>query len=809
MSNEQQQGGMVSYSELLAMSKALPVSPKRGVVPGNSISKSHLSDVEKLSSLKLTTIPPTPKKSDQEAIKGLLKTARIRGLVVPIGAVPRDALDTRATSIKQKKLASFSTNEMTFSNFSKDGDFFNICKQFDPSLFSDTEVSQFVDALKDSLNVIGSSGSMTGLLTRLNLGLTEVPKVNLDVGKCVEWASRVLAYKDIEFDYIGKSLAEVLDDVHTELKFNLNSSAGVPYYCKIKDALASATQVGTQILNAIADGTFGELAAEKRPAIMATLLKNKQDYYEVSRLDDKIRPYFVFPFHERLLYSSLQVNLKAKRFDESEDSGSAVGFSWNYGGGDRMYDWIIRQTKKGTGFYPCFYGDDQLWVIVSPWGSVYIVTPDFSHMDLSLTSQWGLVAYRIWRKSFKNLDKTWEAVLKLNCRRAFTRQVIIDGALAFYFKYGLASGIPGTTKFDEVASAAVNGWVKERYENDMSKLHEPKDLAAWLVDIKKNVKDIFGLLFKEGTLTPYFFKENQESYDFVFLGQTLVRVYGAERTHYIPKPQLGKLVISATTYKKAYGSTLIKQKASMQKYRSLYAGGGFLYRILANRFSEMYEIMEKRSIRPLQVEDDEFTSETESSVFVDIDFEQGDVSFPTSEWCLNLYLPPDDSVLEHAGITMGERLESETASEVGKVETSEYDDFTEFDFVENFKEVLHPKGWGEQAALERVLFEDKGADKVSDPKGVPVEHMGQVQPLSEATKKKFAEDQAEQRAIMRERKIAMTGTTTVKKGSSKRSGKSTMRSGAGILEGDNDLDLYEDEESGQYSEDGYDDEGMY
>jgi hypothetical protein len=805
MSNEEFQSFKMSFSEILRLSEnqdgereEVARVPRSRVQSGDPESRmNHLK--LRLSRLKLPTIPPTPGKTPQDEIKNRITEIRRRGLIVPIGSIPRDYLDKRATSIKQKKLACFSTNEMTFTNFGKDGEFFNVAKQYDPDQYPDQE-EEHISALEHSTTVIGSSGSMDGLLTRINVGLSEAPRVSLDVQRCVNWAASVLEYKRVEMTYDGKSLAEVLGEVSGDLTFNPNSSAGVPYYGKLKDigVMKSAVEVGTDILNALARGDFNKLVTEERPSLMAVLLRNKQDYYDLAKLNSKIRPYFVYPLHERLLYSAMQCQLKAVRFDESDSSGSAVGFSWNYGGGDRLYAWIMRQAGKGTGFYPCFYGDDQLWVVVTGWGQVFVYTPDFSHMDLSLCSQWGQVAYRMWRPIFRNLDKTWESVLKLNCKRAFVKQVIIDGALCFQFKHGLGSGVPGTTKFDEVASAAVNGYVKEMYEERMSAMHSVDDLAEFMTRVAGDVRTKFGLIFKEGSLTPYPFIPEQSAYEFVFLGQSLVRIAGRDRRHYIPKPQLTKLMVSATTYKKSYKSPMLRQKASMHKYRSLYAGGGYLYPIFAGRLAALFDSMEKRGLRPLIMEDEEFASESEGSIFMDIPFQDGDASWPTSEWCMNLFLPPDDSLAEHSGASVKDRLNSEPGDVDVVLQTPDFDlDEFDIDMDEEIANAVNPKGWSDQMALEREP-EDVGVSTFQDPREVPMKFMAQTQPLSAAKKKEFEEarerERAEKRAALEARRAlkGVASSAGVKKGSRGRKGALTV---ADFDEGQYELeDEYESED---------------
>lgn len=367
----------------------------------------------------------------------------------------------------------------------------------------------------------------------------------------------------------------------------------------------------------------------------------------------------------------------------------------------------------------------------------------------------------------QNVERGPQAELQ----RAFVRQVVVDSSMCFLFKHGLGSDVPGTTKFDEVASATVNGYIKERFDEEKHNLLEPAHVGTFFDAMKNEVNTRFGLIFKEGSFVTSLFSPDQSSYSFEFLGQTLVRVSGTERFHYIPKPAQRKLIIAATTFKKAYKSPIIKQKCSMSKFRSLYAGGGFLHPILANRLKAIYASMYNRGLRPMSEEDEEFVNESERDVFVDIDFGEDD-GFPTSEWCLNLYLPVDDQVHEDHAITLDERLTS-TTSELGKVESADFelDDFSSEESENEvsaqlgaeFKEkmslneakaraALNPTDWATRMDHERVE-QDKGSVELPTPKQVAPSTMQQRQPLPDEVKREFEAREAEKRAKIREQRV--------------------------------------------------------
>nr|UHS71773.1 MAG: RNA-dependent RNA polymerase [Permutotetraviridae sp.] len=768
-SNEQQQFGTLTAQELLALPTApsAPRTPPRGGRERTASGQPMLESMgltERLARIGFQPTPQVAPKINNDLVKKRFEKCREKGCLDFIAGLPRDPTDSRAVSAKSRSLGSYTTNEMTFTHFGKDGEIFNHLKQINPANYDETEMLEFAEALERSTQTIGSSGSLEGVVTRLSSGMIEAPKVTLNVARCVRWANRVLKFEPVINDFRGKSVVDMIDIVEPRLKFNLRSNAGVPYYktISVPGVFKSGLDNATMVLNSIADGSFNALV-RKRPSLLAVLLKNKQDFYEISKLRNKIRPYFVYPLHERLLYSLLQTGLKGELFtkDLYGPSGSAIGFSWNYGGGDRLYAWIVAQTEKGPGFYPAFYGDDQLWVVVLPGGGVYIFTPDFSHMDMSLSSSYGKIAYAMWKPAFgENLDNTWDAALRLNCTRAFNRTVVVDGALTFQFKHGLASGIPGTSKFDEVASAVVCGYLQERFALVQHTMSDIQDVVAWLVEEKSVVASDFGLIFKEGTLAPYPFVPDQDSYPFVFLGQKLVQVYGGKLKHYVPMPDLEKMLISASTLKKSYKTGDLKARTRMAAVRSLYAQGGYHYGPLSHALQAAFESHLRRGYRPITEEDDEYTAETENSVFIyDVKFNPGDHSWPSRDWCVNLYLPPDDQRDEQSGRSLEEQ--SEGGSEAGPIIEredlllEELEDF-DFKFEEEIKQAVAPSNWADLMALERQEDDVGIADNPLN-KAVAPEYMGKIVPLSAevkaAYKKKLQEDAAERRAA-RERAYA-------------------------------------------------------
>lgn len=737
----------------------------------------------------MTKPSPLPKKLSNGGIKDILAGVLepSLGIMFPIEAVPRDPQDPDYKKGGLKEDVKFTTQKLTFRDFKKDGFSFVEYKNALEAKYDSSQKIEFLEAFTEANQFIGSMGTLQGLLNRLTTGLLKVPSVRkFDIDEQIVLGQTVLHYNQVDVDYVGKSLHEVMRDPRARSKFNGKSSLGVPYgskkYKNVKgeidrEVIGQVYQNAAHILKHIANGKFSKMYV-KQPAMFLVLLKNKQDYYRADELEIKTRPYFVYPAHERLLYQAIQTPLKPILFNDSAASNftnsSAVGFIWNYGGGDELYDWINGHDDSllSAEFRSIFYGDDQLWVIRLISGEKFVLCPDFSHMDLSLVKQWAKVAYGMWKPLYTSIDKTWSDVLLLNCRRCFSKTVLVESSLAYSLEKGVGSGIPGTTKFDEVASAVVNGYIKQ-YFSRVHKHVTADNLPDFLKTINKKVSEIYGLTFKPSSLNLYLFNANQDHYDFEFLGQTLQRVVGGDgvTTHYIPKPKLHRLLLTATTTRKSYKSVALQECAFQTMRRSLVANGGFLYPMFYESTKILYERKLDKGIRPLLETDEEFEYEVEEEKFYNpLPFSETDFSFPSVMTCMNLFLPHGNQ-LRTEGRSMNEHLGKTivvpTIVPMMRLSLDSDDEETP-DISSPFStpgRVLSPKqgvgkgprsgklrgeseiskafegaatqvsgDWGAREALERDLFEDVGGVSVPAPKRVPVATQELKQPLPQEIK---------------------------------------------------------------------------
>jgi len=770
MSNEFSSRVTVSASELLAKiakrreeREAAPV--RQRTTSGQSVQETNPMQA-KFQKLVVPDRPVMLAAPDAEGIRRILQPAIDLRRLTPIAPIPRHMLDPRQPS--KKKLNNFTSNIMDFRHWPKAGSFISWVKNAYQGVgVTDEEMLALLLAMREAEGYIGSGGTLLGLMTRLVKGLTSAPHmVPFDdnfSSQCVVWAKSVVQYNDIDYNFYDQSVVDII--IGVDIPINYVSDAGCPYFTKVEEdeTFANALSISAELFKLIAEGGSQYKNRMKREqALLTVLLKNKTDYYHVTKLATKVRPYYVYPLHERLMYFCLHHFLKPipftlRHYTHEEYSGSAVGFTWNYGGAHELYSRIEDYYSDGAelkkyGFFPIFYGDDQLWIFVLPFGT-YVIDPDFEHMDMSLHSSYGDVAREVWGSSFKKIDKTWREILAMNCRRAFVHPVIIEGGLAYKKSFGLSSGVVGTTKFDEIVSASINGFIKVHSRQFVEKSSKLEHLETYLANLKTQIFELFGLNIKEGTANIHQFLPDQDHYTFEFLGQNLVLhqtgIPGVRK--YVPRPKLERLVIAATTFKKKYTSNNLRDRAEVTKLRSLATMGGYHYRAFWERTQTYFENQAKRRIHPLRGGEDEDGEQQEESVFMQATFPDDD--WPTYAWCVNLFLPHDCQLVDtstavdssHAGHELGlsTDTESESGSSASFVSASDLSP-PKTTMSDRLKK-LELDTWSGKARYERPMFEDVGDAEEPPMPEVPAATTGKQQKLPDAVKRKFERERAAER----------------------------------------------------------------
>lgn len=522
-------------------------------------------------------------------------------------------------------------NKLQYSSLGADGVVYGALK----TIPADREgLDEYVIAFERANTYISTNGPEIGLYTRLLEGLGRYPRFRLDEAFALECVDSILSYEVQEATYRSTDLMGAIEAAEERgWRVNPSTDKGYPYNKMLRkdfldqDICQQALEVAGVMLDMAEKGKLLDFVKNNNDLFLV-MLKNKADRYLRSEIDKKIRPYGVFPLHERILYGISNNLLKAKLF---YDGGySAIGFSWEYGGGDKLYNWVLECARAVPDMYCCGYGDNLLWVCVTEDGSPFVISPDVKSMDMSLVSGWSRVCEKKFLHAMPYVSGGWKTICRFNCYRAFSHRLVVESDIHVWKTKGLLSGIPGTSRIDEVAGATISSYMRAAYRKKI-----PQNLTQLKIFLEQgNMKlsDKFGMAFKPETLEPYKFEPEQDKYDWDFLGKTLRKVTLADGSfHYVPSSEMYKLLLTIT-HPRRYLSPGEMEMRRCEMLRVVYSSGGYLYPYLRQVLRNAFDGMRSRGIKP----EGTYYDEVELTMPY-IKFAHDD--FPSYTEALNLYLP--------------------------------------------------------------------------------------------------------------------------------------------------------------------------
>jgi len=630
--------------------------------------------LERLSNVTVTTgyddIQPVPhgrilgstitSDDTKQIISRLTTTSSSSKVITFVQSVKRDPLDPRIPTKKSLATASMTTNHMDFPILSVDRDIFHsiknwACERTQTASHPEHDLhQQYCHALAQVARFQGCGGSLKGLLERLVTGSLESqlpdPLEAEDYDLFALYAKRVLVFRPVVHNWHDTQPANLFDLV----KVNPYADAGSPYFCKTnpsprpnkmnqipRAALGEALGVLGDLWKAICDSprAYNKWKVDN-PARSLVLLKNKVDIYEWSKIYQKTRPIFVYPLHWRILASMLWLDVKPVPFFEGSESevlatpSSSRGFSWAHGGGDVIYNTVLETERQRF----LLYSDDGLWIfnVLLADGTVEkrIYTPDFNHLDISLKDWVAEVAKRVFPICAPGvLPRSWAMALHLHMQSLFHKVVVVEGALTVKFDEMLASGGVGTTDMDELAAAVVVGSLDFALSLGPRGPIPIATLERELAKVEDFAKTL-GLTFKGDSIKDYYvFKPDLDEYKFVFLGYRLVKQLGTDGQHYVPCPDLERLMVVAV-HQRHQTTGLNPVRSRMDKLRSLAVQGAYLFPALYHAMKVVYNGYRAGKYHPASsVMEVEFGGEHAPEVkFLDDEF-------PTREFCLGVWLP--------------------------------------------------------------------------------------------------------------------------------------------------------------------------
>lgn len=667
--------------------------------------------------------PLPPNMKERNAFEPVFKERELKSLLegspnwTPLPSIQRDKRDPHFAP--EGGLANFASLRLNQTTYGKAVDVAMRLIQLPFDKFTASEIKEAWSWVESAWDYQVTDGPVNGLYRRIHDSTIKAkPKPpNAVDGKVMREAiEEFLPFDPVRcYDMRGLSLKECSKHVI----LNVNSGSGYPWCKPKRDVIKEAYEEACQLLNAIAEGTVAKYAVEN-PELVLVQLKNKLDLYEWRDTKKSIRQYFVFPFHWTYLFSAVMQNASKGfvGFWENPRSMNAHGFSWGTGGGDRLYKWVLWAKTQPPGIYAIAYSDDQLWVIVCGDKSVYVITPDYKRMDMNLPGWIGRLAHdHLVKHLADKLDKTWKAILTENCRMAFDTVVIVGYSLVYRASNFLKSGVTGTAEFDQYASAAAFGLIRDVVQAPANRADAETKLGQALERVRKAI----GLSVKPETMTLWEFKEDQEHYPWPFLGKTLYRFHG----HYVPGSSPVRAVASMTSPKKKLpGKALIA--AQLTRVRDIVASGGFVHRPIYEAARNWYETMYKLDNRPkdpLEVETEDINS-FRKPIQLDKLWEQVGDRFPEFEDILNFYLPTGAQV-------------AHTATGVTSAELSAQRDHVSLESA--LKDMYSEGGsWAdEQPGFTDRSGQDKGDISIPKAGAIPTEEQGRVRPLPADVKAKY------------------------------------------------------------------------
>jgi len=270
---------------------------------------------------------------------------------------------------------------------------------------------------------------------------------------------------------------------------NLKAHPGAPYFksgVSLQDVLLPSFHLATKYLLILEEGGAGALAEyakkEENAHEFVMLLSAKSDIYLRSDYFTKVRPFGVVPAALRILFSCISSSIKGQQhtFLTHPDSISALGFSWMHGGTQELLYWIgsPHSDEKKWLKHLC-YGDDQIMRVECEDGTVFVICPDVSGMDMKVNAHtfnlafiWLLSQFHDEKLTFPEylsadgfrkilasqsctIDERWFSAIQYLIHYAKSHPVLMYKHLMALQQMGLLSGLNLTTWFDIIASTRI------------------------------------------------------------------------------------------------------------------------------------------------------------------------------------------------------------------------------------------------------------------------------------------------------------------------------------------------------------------
>jgi hypothetical protein len=420
-----------------------------------------------------------------------------------------------------------------------------------------------------------------------------MPCRHTDVGRLVDYCNQMATLSTRE-EFV--SVASHVDVVQ-------GASLGLPYVMTHQKAVFGKNDATAEAFTRAGDVLYEMAKSETkefrnyvrnlqttRYSESALLLKRKLDRYDVAKLGEKVRGYYVMPGHLNIAMKAFSEHF-LPLFKEHPDvsTNSAYGMSWFDGGGDALAMNLvvtpILLEFETKGFYVCvrgkIYSDDGLMLVeatVNGKEFEFLVGMDYRAHDMNCSVDAALarelsVLQRgagMFSRGGKRFFKNSAHLLK---KLQYGGPVCVGQTYVYAKEYGLNSGSAATTAAG--IDNNVLGWYKaEQYcavvfqEFQLSKTPNETTVCEFLQECVRRT----GFTIKVSEITPVDQRE-EKGYP-AFLGVSL----RAKRDgHWWPTPARDKMIAHAITPKSRCNAA-----AWTARMMGLALCGGFLHPTVFN-----------------------------------------------------------------------------------------------------------------------------------------------------------------------------------------------------------------------------------
>lgn len=394
-------------------------------------------------------------------------------------------------------------------------------------------------------------------------------------------------------------------------------------------------------------------------------LKNKYERVEISKVLTKIRPYYVMPGAQAIVWMYLWQVLSDHfaKFTDVDGNGhyvntvNAIGFSWASGGTDQLMKWVFSPASSaGT---PCLrafhYADDGVWV--ATFGTrTFVACVDIEQEDSSLSLGYVRLAGDFILKQWGDVSRVWANILKDNLRAATKMDILAFKQIVLRIMGMLRSGVPGTSFIDLVAAAHNFTLYQGHFDSHADELANSSDLCAgltaWLLRAHEEIFLATGLRLKAETMVFHEITPGMAEYPVEFLGMQIISREAPDgEQHYFPLFPPWKIAADLWAPKLLDPPANVKdvdmfhKRVQAERIVAMTILGGWQDPKMYSWLRDMHkDLMDQYRVLPVEGffdSDEDYKLLPQLQLYMKELRNGSYVSFPTVEWCQCIFTGAD------------------------------------------------------------------------------------------------------------------------------------------------------------------------